>query len=312
MLADNPNEHLCSLLSRLEDIHRIAGRPYQAAAYKKTILSLKNMPALTINNISDVTGGAIMKKKLREYLSTGTISEVESLESEYASYKELSKILGAGPATISKWIADDIKTVAQLRLRVSKGYPLTTLQKIGLRYYYDLNMRIPRNNVQAIGAYIIAVVRSLGASCAEIVGSYRRGADTSGDIDIITSAEYSMTDLEKRLKQSPLFITTLYFGKERFSFLYCNDGIARSVDILRLKKDQYASGLLYFTGSWEFNAAMRGYAKKCGYTLNQQGLFKKNRLIKALTERDIFSKLGLKYIEPSDRTSPRAVIPLKK
>ena len=64
--------------------------------------------------------------------------------------------------------------------------------------------------------------------------------------------------------------------------------------------------MLYFTGSGEFNKNMRLFAKKKGYKLNEYGLYKigkdKELKMKTHTEKDIFTLLGLDYIEPQNRT----------
>ena len=54
---------------------------------------------------------------------------------------------------------------------------------------------------------------------------------------------------------------------------------------------------------------MRTFALKAGYTINEYGIYKLNKDKKkgtkliANTEKDIFTILGLEYIEPKDRTS---------
>ena len=75
------------------------------------------------------------------------------------------------------------------------------------------------------------------------------------------------------------------------------------MDIEFLPKDEYGSGLLYFTGSGDFNKEIRYYAKKLGYKLNQHGLkdIKNNKLLKFKSEEEIFDKLNLKYLKPYQR-----------
>ena len=67
--------------------------------------------------------------------------------------------------------------------------------------------------------------------------------------------------------------------------------------------------MLYFTGSGEFNKNIRTFAIKCGYKLNEYGIFH-IRQIKKLTTgfrglkqivKDIFGILNLDYIEPKNR-----------
>ena len=75
------------------------------------------------------------------------------------------------------------------------------------------------------------------------------------------------------------------------------------IDIEFLPEKEFSFGLLYFTGSKDFNREIRWYAKKNGYLLNQHGI--KNvvtgEYINAKTEEDIFDILDLQYVDPKKR-----------
>ena len=73
------------------------------------------------------------------------------------------------------------------------------------------------------------------------------------------------------------------------------------LDIQFLPKEEYPTGLLYFTGSKEFNMQIRQHAKKKGFRLNEHGLFKQNQRICITTEKDLFDKLDLEYLKPEER-----------
>ena len=59
--------------------------------------------------------------------------------------------------------------------------------------------------------------------------------------------------------------------------------------------------LLYSTGSKQFNINLRTKAKKLGYKLNQEGLFKNNKKINVRGEKGIFKKLKVPYLPPEKR-----------
>ncbi|CAM9445047.1 unnamed protein product [Ectocarpus sp. 13 AM-2016] len=72
----------------------------------------------------------------------------------------------------------------------------------------------------------------------------------------------------------------------------------------------FAFAVLYFTGSGDFNMNMRCFAKSKGLKLNDKGLFKvdpfsgeevPNSGYSCLREEDVFSALGMDWIEPKDR-----------
>lgn len=46
---------------------------------------------------------------------------------------------------------------------------------------------------------------------------------------------------------------------------------------------------------------MRHLAKEKGIMLNQTGLYKNGQIIPAKDERDIFRKIGMKYLPPDER-----------
>ncbi len=315
-----PNTEVINLLDRLAQIADLRGDDKRAAAYKGAILGIRklNYPVtdkarLKSEKIAGVGAGIL--KKLIEYADTGQIAELVRLEQseEIIAYKTLSKIAGAGPRTVAEWIHQKILDIPSLRAAVATDkVKLTAVQKYGLMYYVDLGKRIPRADVAQIGAVIIGKIRQMdqGATC-EIVGSYRRGAADSGDIDIITCGNFQLKELEKIIGDGdPNFVATFSSGAERLTFIYHWNGVVRQVDVLKLGREQYWSGILYFTGSWEFNTAMRGYAKAKGLLLNQRGLFRKNVLLPVNSEEEVFAAIGLRYIPPAERLGPNQIIPL--
>ena len=122
---------------------------------------------------------------------------------------------------------------------------------------------------------------------------------TVGDIDILTTAK--LDSIRTRLASDPKFVGMLMNGDQRLSFLYKLETKTRQVDILYLPLNNFYFGLLYFTGSKTFNEHMRAHAKQMGLTLNQYGLFKGKRALRAHSEEDIFALLGLTYVMPELR-----------
>ena len=158
----------------------------------------------------------------------------------------------------------------------------------------------------------------------EIVGSYRRGAKNSGDIDIIiTNKEDNKAAFDKVLDvliKDKIITEVLSRGKTKSLTLVQikKDGPIRRVDFLYSPPDEYAFALFYFTGSKIFNTVVRQRALDLGYTLNEHGLSHFAKGVKGKkvdhdfpTEQSIMNFLGLKYIKPEDRIDGRSVILLK-
>ena len=80
----------------------------------------------------------------------------------------------------------------------------------------------------------------------------------------------------------------------------------RRIDIMFSTMREAPFGLLYFTGSGQFNVEMRNHALSLGYSLSEYGLKKEKKFVDNNgkpfeTEQDIFKFLGIKYVEPKDR-----------
>ena len=74
------------------------------------------------------------------------------------------------------------------------------------------------------------------------------------------------------------------------------------VDLRIVPRDAYGAGLLFFTGSADFNIRCRARAKECGWHLTRYGLQDENgKIIARSMEKDILDALGIGWLEPKDR-----------
>jgi DNA polymerase beta len=150
-----------------------------------------------------------------------------------------------------------------------------------------------------------------------IVGSYRRGAETSGDIDVLLTLDKPEEERTavfhayvKALRDKHYMVEELSKGTQKnLSIVRLTpESTARRLDLLVIPVEQFPYALLYFTGSQEFNVGFRKQALKKGYTLNEHELkltgkveAKPVPLLK--TEEDVFAFLGIEYMEPKKRLS---------
>ena len=82
-----------------------------------------------------------------------------------------------------------INTIDELRERQTEL--LNDIQRVGLKYYEQIQERIPRSEIQEYETMFKTTFEHVFVpdSAFEIVGSYRRGATTSGDIDVIITGK---------------------------------------------------------------------------------------------------------------------------
>jgi DNA polymerase/3'-5' exonuclease PolX len=306
--------------------------PFGARAYAKVISQLKSYdgPITEYDDVKSIDGiGAKMEKKIKEILETGILASAEKARELYNidALDALQNIYGVGPAKATDLVKAGIISIEQLRDEIKKNPKLLNdKQKIGLKYYEDLLERIPRAEMEEHRDILDSLKPDeMNVYETEIVGSFRREAPNSGDIDVLIrvpfnvdtkTAKDNLTLYVKMLEGFGYIEEVLALGEHKcmaISRMY--NGKARRLDLLMTPDEEYAYAILYFTGSDKFNVAFRQYALKKGYTLNEHTLTP----IKAgvpippymKTENDIFKFLGLRYIEPSRRVDENQICSVK-
>ena len=133
--------------------------------------------------------GKGIKDKIEEFMREGTIKRFEFINNDEKTkaLEVLEGVWGLGPRGADKLYKQGIKTIEDLR---KKEHVLTEMQRIGLKYYEDFGERIPRAEVeQLLGrvqeACYGVVKNGKKVLKVEAVGSYRRGKQTCGDIDVL-------------------------------------------------------------------------------------------------------------------------------
>ena len=216
----------------------------------------------------------------------------------------------------------ELLTIEQLREKQDEL--LNPTQKIGLKHYEDILKRIPRSEIDEYQQIFETSFNKIKSddSTFEIVGSYRRGAKTSGDIDvIITGNKDNFKQFIDKLLEEKIIVELLTRGTTKSLVIakLPNSNTVRRVDFLYASKEEYPFAILYFTGSKIFNTVMRGRALTLGYSLNEHGLYKMDGKKKGdkleqtfADEQSIFEFLKMKYKEPNQRINGRSVEPFKR
>ena len=290
---------------------------FKVAAYSKVIKQIDELPYVrSMDDLKDVKGiGEKIRDKVIEIMATGTLRSAERAreEKQLDVYDTLMRIHGVGPAKAKQLINSGIKNIASLRsaVEVNPGI-LSNIQKAGLKYYEDIHERIPREEIALHEEIMGLAFRSAGIE-STIVGSYRRGLTSSGDIDILVTGEQRnfVAGLIKLHKENYI-VETLAEGitKGLYIVRLTPTSKARRVDILYTKPEEYPYAVLYFTGSKEFNVAMRKWALDRGYSLNEHGLtnMSTGEQVEGLaSEKNVFDFLGMKYVSPTERKDGSAV-----
>jgi len=297
----------------LSDYEKLNKETFKKRAYDKVIdsIELMNDDIKTIEDIKNINGvGDKITTKIKELMETGKISAVENAlnDPKFSLQKKLSNLYGVGPVK-NKELMDNISSFEELYDRQDEL--LNDKQKIGLKYYNDMELRIPMNEGKKHYKIIEKIFKQTNNNIEfELVGSYRRKNKDMGDIDILikNSDDLNLKNIVSNLIDSGYIIETLASGKSKFMGL-CKlspELPARRIDILIADPSYYYFALLYFTGSYNFNIYMRKIALEKGYSLSEYGLKGKDKkiidtseLIKS--EEDIFKFLDIAYVPPNKR-----------
>ena len=311
----NYKKYIIECLNILKQNAIKEGGTFQARAYTKVINNINNIDEQisTYKQLENIEGvGSKMKLKFKEIFETGKLKESEDLKFEIIEnkkdehiYSKLLLIYGIGPAKAKNLIEEHkIKSISDLKIKSKKDEKLlTSSQKIGLLCYEDLLERIPRKEMLKHQKLL-----NISKNKGEIVGSFRRKSESSGDIDIMLNMNITeFKEYIEYLKSINYLKFILAKGdKKMLGICKLKDGKYRRLDLIRNAPEEYPFMKLYFTGSGEFNVAFRSHCLKKGLSLNEHGFTPKVEGL--LSEKDIFKYVGLKYVEPEKRVDSRSLM----
>ena len=328
----------------LEARDRADKKPFSVRAYATVLRHLEAHPA-PIRCKAEIPVfqgvGEKIKKKMEEIVETGRLEAAEKAKADYPleALALFGGIYGIGPVKAGELVEMGLRTLTDLRVELHMRPDLLhEKQKVGLFYYEDLVERIPREEMQE-HEMLVETLRGdasvptplsrgngtptplshqAGEVSITIVGSYRRGAETSGDVDVLLRVPSAWTSLMcasylhkfvGALETAGYMEYVLALGEKKCMGIarlpaHGKDYKARRVDFLITPEHEYACALLYFTGSDMFNVAFRQHALQKGYTLNEHVLASMGDAPAPPpfhTEEDVFRFLSLQYVEPSKR-----------
>ncbi len=268
-----------------------------------------------IKNIKGIGKG--IAKRIDEILKTGTLTELKANNSNISSIDELLTVTGIGPTRAKQLVKEGITNVQDLIQQVNDGkIKVTHHIKLGLQYYVDLKHRIPREEISNMKKVLQKQIKSIDSNLIfEICGSYRRGVKTSGDIDLLVSNPKYVNNISKqkylqkivkKLKETGFIIDSLTSDGAKKYMGICkieSSPYGRRIDIRCVDYSAYYTGLLYFTGSKNFNIIIRNKALELGYSLNEYSLTNKEDEKKIIlkSEKELFDILHIDYVKPTDR-----------
>ncbi|GAB0136154.1 hypothetical protein EsDP_00004466 [Epichloe bromicola] len=339
--ANNPNLRTIEVLQRMADYYDRVNDHWRTLGYRKAITTLKRHDskitteeeAFKLPHI-----GRRIAQKIEEIVTTNELRRLKYAEEEStdSALQLFLKIYGVGTKQAQQWLSKGYRTLDDVKAKAK----LNPSQRIGVDHLDDLNTRIPRREVEALGAYVEKAAAKVDPLVKLIIGgSYRRGSPSSNDIDLIVTKTNtdSVSQLRPFLTELTRVLTDDGFLTARLASFHSRaDGskfhgccvlprtrggmddedhgpVWRRIDFLLVPETEMGAALIYFTGNDIFNRSMRLLASKKGMRLNQRGLYMDvsrgaarekvttGQLVEGRCERRIFEILGVKWREPRER-----------
>lgn len=298
-IATVSNKHIAKLLRELADLTALnEENKFASNAYKRAADEIEVYGGdLSETDPSTLPGvGNRIASKVGEIIETGTCDKLKKLRRKHGKLLGLLSVPGIGPATARKLHTQfGVTTVDEVCALVEDG-------KIKSKRIVDsirnniTDKRISYWEAKSKADFVmIRLAETIPHNFdVEPCGSLRRHEETIGDLDlIVVGAE--IADIVEASKET--LDSIVETGRNKVSGTVGHIHI----DIRLAHEDNHGAMLLYFTGDKGFNIGMRSMAMKRGWTLNEYGLWNGSEWLAGRTEKEIFDKLEIDYVDPEER-----------
>jgi len=315
------NSKIADTFDELAELLEFRGEnPFRVRAYRggaKAIRDLNESVATIIadpaRSLADVPGiGSTLADKSRVLVETGTLPQLEALREEIPdSVIAMTRIPGLGAkkaAVLHRELGigslEELRTACnEERVRKLKGFGAKTEDMIlaGLQIAQAANERIYWSTADELVTKISDHLRSCPAITRfEWAGSYRRGKETVGDLDLLVVA----TDRDQAMDHFEAYpdrTQTIARGEQKK--ISIRVGKSFQVDMRLVDEAEFGAALQYFTGSKEHNVHVRRLAGVIGLKINEYGVYREadNARIGGATEEELYAAVGLPWIAPELR-----------
>lgn len=323
------NEQIANTLEQLANLLEITGsNPFRLRAYRNGARVIRDLPqavASLVESGSDLTKldgiGKGVAEKCHELIETGRLSQMdEILETVPESVLDLLNVPGLGPKKAATLYNDlNIENLDMLKA-ACEANQVQTLPKFGAKTELAIlegiaiaaaaNERI----LWASADKLVVRLRDHMDGCQaierlEFAGSYRRGKETVGDLDLLVDSE-DATAVMDHFGDFAEIVSVIARGETKMSVRLEGEF---QVDLRVVPAESFGAALQYFTGSKDHNVQVRGRAKKIGLRINEWGVFQTEKdgqpiektdeqpSIAGKTEQDVYAALGLPWFEPELR-----------
>jgi DNA polymerase (family X) len=275
-----------------------------------------------VRRLTDLDGiGADLAGKIEVLLDTGRLPLLDELQARVPAVAfELMRVPGLGPKK-AKSLVDQlgIGSLPELeaacregRVAELKGFGAKTQAAIlgNIAFAMDPgHARLLWEQADDVAGSLLAWLRQCPAARqVEAAGSWRRGRETVGDLDLVVDGDDAAAVMD-RLAAWPETAAVLQRGDTRMSI---RGPQALQIDLRVVPAASFGAALQYFTGSKEHNVKLRSRARDHGLTINEYGVHRlepptaggrpdSSGTVAGRTEAEVYAAVGLAWIPPELR-----------
>ncbi|KAI8964869.1 Nucleotidyltransferase [Daldinia sp. FL1419] len=186
-----PNNSFIDELEKVRTLRTLEGDKIGIRAYSTSIASLSAYPYL-ISHSSEVARLPGCGEKIailyQQWKENGYLEEVENAKKDpkMSVLQSFYNIWGVADTTAREFYKKGWRDIDDI---IEHGWDsLSRVQQIGVKYYDELQEKLPRREVEEIGQIILSHANKIHKGFEMvIVGGYRRGKKESGDVDVVLS-----------------------------------------------------------------------------------------------------------------------------
>ncbi|MGM3276337.1 DNA polymerase/3'-5' exonuclease PolX [Ralstonia sp. 24A2] len=318
LAAQHPvNQTIATVFNEIADLLEVEeANPFRVRAYRNAARVVEGLTEgidAMLARGADLTElpsiGTDLAAKMREIVETGTCAMLTRVRAEVSpSLVQLLELPGLGPKR-ARILQHElgIGTLDELA-RAATAHQIRELHGFGpqseLRLLEAVNARLERHRryglvvakpcAEALTRYLLA-----SGTVAQLVvaGSYRRGLDTVGDLDLLATTQHASQVIASFVRYQEV-ARQISAGTTRASVVLKN---GMQIDLRVVRPDAFGAALVYFTGSKSHNIKLRKLAQAQGLKINEYGVFREKARVAGKTEASVYRAIGLPWICPELR-----------
>ncbi len=316
------NAEIAAVFEQIADLLEFQNaNPFRIRAYRnaaRTVRDYSEPLALAVadpdRKLTDIIGiGKDLAEKIATLVEAGSLPMLEELLADIPeSLLGILRVPGLGPKRASAIYRElGVKSLDELaeachgqRVRGLKGFGAKTEEAIlrGL----EIALEAGKRTLWARADRMVQVLGEHLASCGglqqmEFAGSYRRGRETVGDLDLLAVADHEAEVMDCFGAYAGV-VQVLLRGPTKMSVRLA-EGL--QADLRVVPAESFGAALQYFTGSKEHNVVLRGMGRNRGLKINEYGVFRGDEQIAGRTEEEVYAALDLPWFPPELREARR-------